>query len=165
MKKNLLFICAILLLFCVLAACNSATQQEKISNEIGIDVSKGKEISSYDTHSGNRDGVSCFSWIFSEDEILQQIKNDRRWEKLPTNRAVEILVYGICDENGIIGPFLSNQNGRNLIPRIQNGYYLFIDRHSDKGENQDIFGRNSFNFTVAFYDIDNNILYYGELDT
>ena len=46
--------------------------------------------------------------------------------------------------------------------------YLFIDRHDDaKDEHngKDLFNRYSFNFTIAFYDLDTNVFYYFEFDT
>lgn len=159
------FACVILILFWAVAARRPATRQEKLSKEIGIDVSGGTEISSYDTHGGNGDGASCVALSFSGDEVLRQIEADQRWKKLPADRTVEALIYGISDETSIIGPFLSNQNGKKLIPRIQNGYYLFIDRHRDAEKNQDVLERKSYNFTAAFYDADDRILYFGKLDT
>ena len=52
-----------------------------------------------------------------------------------------------------------------LMPEVENGYYIVIDRHSQKDENDDILGRASYNFTMAIYDTDANILYYCEFDT
>lgn len=43
---------SILSLF-IFAGCHSQTVQDRISGELGIDVSHGEEISNYDTHSGN----------------------------------------------------------------------------------------------------------------
>ncbi len=54
------------------------------------------------------------------------------------------------------------------IPRIENGYWLFIDRHGDSVDNYDdveLFNRHSFNFTLALYDAYENMLYYIEFDT
>lgn len=61
------------------------------------------------------------------------------------------------------GPFLADENGEPVVPEIQNGYYLLIDRHSDTKSN--ILERGSFNFTVGLYDTDNNTLYCCKLDT
>lgn len=54
------------------------------------------------------------------------------------------------------------------IPKIENGYWYFVDRNSENGDSasdSEIFNRNSFNITVALYDLDENILYYLEFDT
>ena len=48
------------------------------------------------------------------------------------------------------------------------GYWYFVDRNSENGDSSsdsEIFNRNSFNITVALYDLDENILYYLEFDT
>ena len=53
-------------------------------------------------------------------------------------------------------------------PKQKNGYYLFIDRHdgvTDEHSDEDLFSRYSFNFTIAFYDLDTNNFYYYEFDT
>ena len=56
------------------------------------------------------------------------------------------------------------------IPEISNGYWFVLDRHSaakSKYNEKDIFkeDRYSYNFTVAVFDIDKNVLYIYELDT
>ena len=85
-----------------------------------------------------------------------------------------------CDEKGEnlkgykIGDFKrqtveeTDENGDTIIPDIQNGYYYFYDRHSESTEpynDEDVLSRASFNFTLALYDSDNNVLYYVEFDT
>ena len=56
------------------------------------------------------------------------------------------------------------------IPEVDKGYWFVLDRHSetkDKYNEKDIFDedRHSYNFTVAVFDTDKNILYVYELDT
>ena len=53
-------------------------------------------------------------------------------------------------------------------PIINNGVYKFVDRHSeavDKSDDASLFERHSYNFSIAAYDLDTNILYYFEFDT
>lgn len=166
MKKFLLvFVAAILVLF--LVACDTSSTKDTISKSIGIDISHGQEISKYDTHSGNGDGTSCVAFRFDDDdEILKQIRENNTWNMFPLSETVTTLVYGISDQTSRIGPFLSDQNGKALVPMIKNGYYLLIDRQAKEDELQpDILHRASFNLTLALYDTDTKTLYVCKLDT
>ena len=74
-------------------------------------------------------------------------------------------MYGGYKGDMYYGYELAEKNG---IPKIENGYYLFIDRHdsvTDEHSDEDLFSRYSFNFTIAFYDLDTNNFYYYEFDT
>ena len=54
------------------------------------------------------------------------------------------------------------------MPSIDNGYYMFEDRHSESKDSRDdseLFDRYSFNFSIAIYDCDTDKLYYFEFDT
>ena len=78
---------AILLSFIVFAfaftSCSSNEVQNTVSEEIGIDVSSGSELSSSDTHGGfHGDGVSCTALQFSDDTVLEEIKNSSNWNEL-----------------------------------------------------------------------------------
>lgn len=147
-----------------LSACGAKSPQEIVSKELGIDVSKGVETSNIDTHGGfHGDGNTCIALRFDDDSALDAIKNNSKWKEFPLDETMQALVYGLKDETGEIGPFLNDNEGNALVPEIQNGYYLLIDRHSDK--KSDILERGSFNFTVGLYDTDNNIIYFCKLDT
>lgn len=50
------------------------------------------------------------------------------------------------------------------IPKVENGGYYFIDRQQDT-ERAGLLYRRSYNFSLAIYDSDENILYYCEIDT
>ena len=54
------------------------------------------------------------------------------------------------------------------MPAIDNGYYMFKDRHSESKDSRDdseLFDRNSYNFSIAIYDCDTDKMYYFEFDT
>jgi hypothetical protein len=54
------------------------------------------------------------------------------------------------------------------IPEITNGYYYFYDRFEDSSDplnDSELLERSSYNFTLAIYDADSQILYYCEVDT
>ena len=88
---------------------------------------------------------------------IEQIKNNSDWKQLPLDEVAEFLAHDLK---------IQLDNGEaSLMPDVENGYYIVIDRHSQKNENDDILGRASYNFTIAIYDTDANILYYCEFDT
>ena len=132
MRKSLVaFMAIIVVLSITLTACKSESGQNIVSKALGIDVSSGNEVSTYDTHSGNGDGTSCIALSFNDDAVLEKIKNNTEWNSFPLDETVQILVYGVETETTKDGPFLTDENGKLLVPEIQNGYYYLIDRHSD----------------------------------
>ena len=51
---------------------------------------------------------------------------------------------------------------------LTDGWYCFLDRHSqaeDPADDSGLFGRHSFNFTLAVYDKAGGVLYCYEMDT
>lgn len=163
MKKFLVLTLAVLSTVC-LAACGSQSPVEDISTALSIDVSSGKEVQFSDDHGGfHGDGTEYIVLEFTDDKVLEQIKDNSAWTALPLDETTKALVYGVTEETSQIGPFLTNENGDTLFPEIENGYYILIDRHSQKEGN--ILERASFNFTLAIYDTDTNKLHYCEFDT
>ena len=163
MKKFLFFALVVLISLGMLTACGPKSPKDTVSKELGLDVSDGKEISNYDTHSGNGDGTSCVAIRFEDDTVLKEIQENQDWKKFPLDETVQALVYGVSDETGGTGPLLVDNDGNDLVPEIRNGYYRLIDRQTDK--ETDILHRYSFNFTVGLYDTDSNVLYCCDLDT
>lgn len=162
---------SILLLFVILllSGCGKGNVQEDVSKAIGIDVSKGTILTESDSHGGfHGDGMSVIHITFDEDAVLDEIENNDYWNELPLSENITALVYGISDDTSTIGPYLTDENGNTIIPEIQNGYYYFYDRHSESKDpysDENVLARASFNFTLALYDSDNNVLYYVEFDT
>ena len=161
--KKIFAISLVLVALLVLVSCGSKmTAQDTISKELDLDVSGGKEVLNINTYSGS-EGTSCIAVTFDDDTILDAIKNSANWEAFPLDETVQTLVYGIENGTSKEGPFLADENGDSMVPEIQNGYYLLIDRHSDTKTK--ILERGSFNFTVGLYDTDKNTLYCCKLDT
>ena len=165
--KKLGWIGSVLVFVFSLAACGSQDPQEIVSEALGVDASTGSTMSSMDTHSGNGDGTSFVVLHFDGDEMIKQIKADAAWQPFPLDETVQTLVYGVSDATSSIGPFLTDEDGKALVPEIANGYYRLIDRQveEDQATGADILNRASFNFTVGLYDTDTNTLYCCELDT
>lgn len=155
MKKGFALVLTAALL--ALSACGTGDPGNEISRVLDIDLTGGKEVSSFDTHGGfHGDGTSCVVIRFEDDTVLEEIGSRADWKAFPLDETVRTLVYRVSD-------LLHDENGDPLVPEIQNGYYLLIDRHGDKS--QDILNRASFNFTLALYDADTDTLYYCKLDT
>ena len=138
-----------------------------VSEALGVDASTGSTMSSMDTHSGNGDGTAYFELHFDGKEMVKQIQEDDAWKPFPLDKTAQTLVYGVSDETSSVGPFLTDEEGKALVPEIANGYYRLIDRQveQDKATGADILNRASFSFTVGLYDTDTNTLYCCELDT
>ena len=162
MKKLFAILLVVVALFALVSCGSKTTAQDTISKELDLDISGGKEVLNINTYSGG-EGTSCIAVTFDDDTVLDAIKNSVNWEAFPLDETVQTLVYGIENGTSKEGPFLADANGDSMVPEIQNGYYLLIDRHSDTKSN--ILERGSFNFTVGLYDTDNNTLYCCKLDT
>lgn len=165
--KKLGWIGIVLVFVLSLTACGSQEPQEMVSEALGVDASTGSTMSSMDTHSGNGDGTSCVVLHFDGNEMIKQIEAYAAWQPFPLDETVQTLVYGVSDAESSIGPFLTDEDGKALVPEIENGYYRLIDRQAeqDTATGADILNRASFNFTMGLYDTDTNTLYCCELDT
>lgn len=162
MKKISTSFLLLTLLMSVLTACGE--KSDKLAEVLGLDISNGEEISNYDTHGGfHGDGTTCIAYRFDDDTILEGIRSNSEWNEFPLDDTVQALVYGVSDETSQIGPYLTDDEGHQIVPEIQNGYYLLIDRQNEAVT--DVLDRVSFNFTLGLYDADTNILYFCELDT
>ena len=167
-KKSKVIIGAIIailfIVFFTVIACGNQSPQEIASKGLSIDLSSGIEISHEDSHGGfHGDGHTFIVLQFSDNSILDTIKKDVKWKEFPLDETTQALVYGLEDNESHTLPFLSNEDGTALIPEIQNGYYILIDRQPET--DTDILERYSFNFTIGIYDSDTNIMYFCELDT
>ncbi len=167
MKKYLSITLIFLLLIMSMAACGTKGTQNIVSEALSLDVSSGSEVSNYDTHSGNGDGTACIAFSFKDNAVLMKIQDNTKWKAFPLDETVQTLVYGTEDETGKSGPYLTDKDGKPLVPEIRNGYYLLIDRQAekDKAAGADFLHRSSFNFDLGLYDTDTNILYFCQLDT
>lgn len=157
-NKKWAALAAAVILLASLTACAPASPQDIVAEGLGIDISGGSAVSHSDTHGGlHGDGTTCIVLAFDDDALLEQIRES--WNAFPLDETVTALAYG----TGSAGPYLADGEGRALLPEIQNGYCLLIDRQADRGG--DILDRAAFNFTLGLYDADTQTLYYFELDT
>ena len=125
-------------------------------------------MSAYDSHGGfHGDGTTFITLSFSDDKALEQIEGSDAWKKFPLDDTVKALVYGVSDGENVSGPYLTDNTGKPIIPEIENGYYLLIDKQENQDEivRKNILNRYSLNFVLGIYDTDMDILYFCEFDT
>ena len=172
MKKALAVLLSIICVISV-SACSSGSPgntKDKIADVLALDLSEASFATTNDTHGGfHGDGTSLVQLGFSNDSCEEQIKDNALWKPLPLTENLTALVYGIRSETTAVGPYITFDDvGTPAFPVIENGYYFFLDRHSnstDAHDDTNVLARPSFNLTIAMYDADTDILYYCEFDT
>ena len=153
---------AIVLMGCFLRVGDGGDYwQRHISESLQIDASEGTVINSYDDHSGFQgDGTSYAVLSFADDVLEQRISAPGGWHKLPLTDKLQTLIYGTRTETTATGPFIGI-----TMPKIETGYWFFYDRQGETADDGDVLNRNSYNYTVALYDTEHDLLYYCEYDT
>lgn len=155
---------------CMSEYAHTFSLTEYISDIIEVDVSNGKKFFDYDDHGGFLgDGKMVVEFSFSDSDCINSIKESSAWNTLPLTKNLEIFVYGGTPYSYVIyGSFINDEDKNIVIPKIENGYYCFVDRHSESADKKDdskLLSRYSINCSLAIYDTDTDILYYLELDT
>lgn len=132
-----------------------------VSRTIGIMIPFSTEVECKDSHGGFHGDGECIIKVYFSDEqgteFKEIINKDSRWHQLPMPDKLQEIAGARIDKDM-------------YIPIIQNGYYFFLDRHSEADDKYNPYEmyeefRASSNYTVAVFDTDENILYYYELDT
>ena len=164
MKRFSFFLVLCLLL--ALSACSSKVcYQEYVQDFYDLDISGSTIISEEDTHGGFLgDGALMVKFDCTDisDSVLLQLES---WNELPLTENLQLIMYG-GTRNGVVYAYnLAEEYG---LPEITSGCYFFWDRHSkaaDPRNDQELFDRPSYNFSLAVYDYDTSILYLFEFDT
>ncbi|MBQ9832843.1 MAG: hypothetical protein IJO48_03825 [Clostridia bacterium] len=158
------FLCVVMLLA---SACNEMTTMQRLSETLGINAKECQILSNTDSHGGFfGDGLE-YVVAQCNSSVAAEIAKSIEWRKLPLSESLVAAIYGVKYENAVIGPYV-NMNGVPCFPKVENGYYFFLDRQSEDENSKDetsFLNRPSFNLTFAIYDTDNNTLYYCEYDT
>ena len=153
----------------------TGTDQE-LKRELGVDISGYTEMTESDNHGGfHGDGELLYTAYYNAEpaaeleEKLEALagKKTSGWKKLPMTEVLQAAAYGIKEETRRVGPYVT-LDGQQALPEVKEGYYYFRDRHSqaeDERDDSQLLQRHSFNFTLAVYDAENNVLYYYEGDT
>ena len=157
MKKNIV----LLLIFLITLCGCSSNKLGYVSENIELNLDNCKMVYENDTHGGFLGDGDYFSKIVCNSVDENVIKFS--WEPLPLGEEIQ----NIMDLVWCIDECKTTYERYN-IPNIENGYYYFIDRHSETTDSKkydEINERSSYNFSLALYDSLNKTIYYYELDT
>ncbi len=168
------FLALFLILFHLLSGCGAlGSLRGELGGVLGLYLHSGTVLANWDNHGGfHGDGKEFVAIQFPDDSVEEQLRNTEngRWKALPIQEEdVQMILYGVTRRQpdgteATFGPLMTDPDTREpLFPQVEEGYYFFLDRHSDT--EAPLMERYSYNFTVAVYDAEKNILYYGELDT
>lgn len=165
--------CLAVLLSCAMLFAYAGCGQQNM--DTSSSVAKGKYfdfhkrdfvvVEEADTHGGFHGDGTYYIILDCSDDQEQALSIVADWETLPLSENLELMLYGGTREGVIYGYDLAETA---KIPKIENGYYYFYDRHSESTDSRDdseLFERSSFNFSLALYDVDTSTLYYVEFDT
>ena len=142
---------------------------QRTSEILEIDLSDGKYLNRIETHCGFLYDGDYYATIqfFETDKILESLNNNSHWKKEALPKS---LVYLLYDEEADDKIHFIN-DPKMVFPHTDNYYYFFINRSAlfEEPENRNpdylLNWEYSFNFTVALFDLNTNILYIYELDT
>jgi len=156
MKKYILCL-AIIAILCSFLSCTSERDCFGFSKKDFVVVEED------DTHGAFGDGsyLLILDCSTNKQKALELIEG---WSTIDDmSEPIDIIMYG--EQKDGWGYNLAEQA---KMPRIQNGYYCFYDRHYKAQypyDATDLLKRASFNFSLAVYDTDSDIMYYFEYDT
>lgn len=162
MKRILSFLCVTL--FCIsLSSCDPT--ENTLSKHFAFEVSDFTVLEENDTHGGFH-GDGSYYLILDCSQNAEKARNIvKNWNSLPLSENLHLVMFG-GEKDGINYGYDFAEEAK--WPAIKNGVYKFVDRHAESKDSSDdsqLFDRYSFNFSIAVYDLDSDILYYFEMDT
>lgn len=122
-------------------------------------------VQELDTHGGFLGYGAYYLVLDCSDNKEQALEIIDDWNKLPLSENLNTAMYGGENHGVVYGIELAEED---RMPKIENGYYIFEDRHSESTDSKDdteLFNRYSMNFSIAIYDCDTDKMYYYENDT
>lgn len=123
-------------------------------------------VEELDTHGGFQGEGSYYLILDCSNNKEKSLEIIENWNKLPLSKSLNYIMYGKVKDGLTYGYELAKKEAH--IPEIKNGYYMFEDRHSESKDSKDdteLLDRHSYNFSIAIYDCDTDIMYYFEYDT
>lgn len=136
----------------------------ELRHEFGFDKDDYIIIDEYDSHGGLQ-GEGSYRLIMDCSQSRKKaLKRVAGWNRLPLSENLRLIMYG-GEKNGVEYAYDLASDAK--IPEINNGFYKFINRNPNAADkySDDIFAAHSFNFSLAIYDLDADILYYYKYDT
>lgn len=144
-------------------------EQASLPQELGLDGTLGKTAAFWDDHGGfHGDGTAYWEIAFSPEEAAQleaALPVKEGWRPLPVDGDAQALLYGAEEQGHRSGPYLTGQDGEALLPPVEEGYWFFYNKQTERCDAAGALGQPSQNFIAAVYDSQSRTLYCGELDT
>lgn len=100
-------------------------------------------------------------------ELVEKVRSSDKWSRYPLDSVSSELVNiwnGFIKNESTSQEELAKSNYTSDIPKIDNGYYLLLDR-ATYNKSEAILERSSYNFSLFLFDADKNTIYYLILDT
>ena len=122
-------------------------------------------VEELDTHGGFQGEGSHYLILDCSHNKAKALEIVKDWNKLPLSENLNYIMYGEVKDGLTYGYELAKEAH---IPKIENGYYIFKDRHPESNDSKDdteLLDRYSYNFLIAIYDCDTNRMYYFKFDT
>lgn len=122
-------------------------------------------VEELDTHGGFNGDGAYYLILDCSSNREKALKTAESWNRLPLSENLELMMYGGTKDGVTYGYELAKEAH---MPEVENGYYMFEDRHSESTDSADdsaLFDRYSYNFSIAVYDCDTDRMYYFEFDT
>ncbi len=160
--RKILAIMLMLIFIIALPACSADTPSD---DYFGFSKKDFTVVEEQDTHGGFHGDGSYYLILDCSNNTETALEIVDSWNDMPLSENLDLIMFG-GEKGGMSYGYNLSEEAH--IPKIENGYYCFIDRHSeaeDSSDDSELFSRNSFNFSLAFYDSDTNIFYYFEFDT
>lgn len=164
--KNQFILSISLSIIILLYFTHSTRINRRIAKELDIKVPFTINFEYEDSHGGfHGDGIMLAKADLKDKEISRIIKESKRqWKKIPLSKNIKLELYGGKKDNM---NYQSDLARRLNMPRIEEGYWIFLDRFRgstfNNGEN--LFPRVSGNYSLGVIDSKENIFYYIEFDS
>ena len=153
----------VILLCITLSSCGLT--EDALSKHFDFKTSEFVILEEKDTHGGFHGDGSYYLILDCSQNVEKSRGITENWTPLPLSENLHIVMYG-GEKDGINYGYNFAEEAH--WPKIENGVYKFVDRHSESKNSSDdskILDRYSWNFSIAVYDFDSDILYYFEMDT
>ena len=147
----------------VLLACSMMENQR--TDYFGFNLTEFSVVEEKDTHGGFHGDGSYYLILDCSQNSNKAHEIIKGWTELPLSDNLDLAMYG--GEKGAVSYGYKFAEDAHW-PTINNGFYKFVDRHSEsvnESDDTNLLNRHSFNFSVAIYDLDTETLYYFEIDT
>lgn len=168
MKKRGWMMAVLFAAVLALGGCRSEEKalKKEIKEAVGVEVGEAEMMKYEDTHGGfHGDGTTFAAFRMTEEEALPQFE-EAGWQRLPFDRTATALAYGITEGNVTTGPYMTDGEGKTMLPEIEKGYYYFLDRYpGEEEQSKNVLERSAVNFTMAVYDTETGTMYYVKIDT